>query len=76
MLSLDDRETVDSCANGCQPTVVVGLPGVVAWPGGGFRLEDHVVRNVRDVIVQTEEMAAAMLIPGSNAALMKERPVD
>lgn len=75
VLSLDDGETVYSCKNGCQPVVVVGRPGVVAWPGRGFRLGNHVVRNVRDIIVKTEEMGAAMLIPASSAALMKKRPV-
>jgi hypothetical protein len=75
ILSLDDGETIYSCKNGCQPMVVVGRPGIVAWPGRGFRLGDHVVRNVRDLIVKTEEMGVPILIPASSAALMKKRAV-
>jgi hypothetical protein len=74
LLSLEEGETIYSCKNGCQPVMVVGRPGVVAWPGRGFRLGDHVVRNVRDIIVKTEEMGVALLLPAGNSALMKKRP--
>ncbi|UUZ78579.1 TIR domain-containing protein [Polaromonas sp. P1(28)-13] len=75
VLSLDDGETIYTCKNGCQPVVVVGRPGVVAWPGRGYRLGDHVIRNVRDVVVKTEEMRAAIVLDAHDAALMKKRPV-
>lgn len=75
VLSLDAGETIYSCKNGCQPVVVVGRPGIVAWPGRGYRLGDYVVRNVRDILIKTKEMGAAVLIPASKAALMKKRAV-
>lgn len=73
-ISLEDAETIYSCKNGCQPLVVVGRPGEAAWPGRGMRLGDHVVRNVRDIILKTDEMAISLVIDASNAALMKKRP--
>jgi hypothetical protein len=75
VLSLDDGETIYTCKNGCQPVVVVGRPGVVAWPGRGYRLGDHVIRNVRDIVVRTEDMGATMVLDARDAALMKKRPV-
>jgi len=76
VLSLDEGETVYTCRNGCQPMVVVGRPGVVAWQGRGYRLGDHVVRNVRDIIIKTEDIGKAIVINASKAALMKKRPVS
>lgn len=73
-LKLDEDETVYLCKNGCVPIVVIGRPGVVAWPGRGYRLGDHVVRNVRDLVVQTKSMGAAMVMSGGGAALMKKNP--
>ncbi|CAB3964736.1 hypothetical protein BLA3211_03000 [Burkholderia aenigmatica] len=75
-LSLNGDETIYTCRNGCQPLVVIGRPGEVAWPGRGYRLGDYVVRNVRDILVKTESMGAAICINASNAALMKTRPKD
>ncbi|CAN0326234.1 unnamed protein product, partial [Phaeothamnion confervicola] len=74
-LQLDDSETIYTCKNGCQPLVVVGRPGVVAWPGRGYRLGDHVIRNVRNIIVKTEDMSVALVLDARDAALMKKRPV-
>lgn len=73
VLSLDGDETVYTCKHGCQPLVVVGRPGVVAWPGRGYRLGDHVIRNVRDVFVKTEDMAKTLVLDAREAALMKRR---
>lgn len=73
-LSLSDAETVYTCKNGCQPLVVVGRPGEVAWPGRGYRLGDHVIRNVRDIIWQTESMQRPVVMSARVAALMKKRP--
>ncbi|WP_043317141.1 toll/interleukin-1 receptor domain-containing protein [Microbulbifer sp. HZ11] len=73
-LSLDYDDTIYTCKNGCQPLVVIGRPGMVAWPGRGFRLKDYVIRNVRDITIKTENMGMPMLIPASKAALMKVRP--
>lgn len=73
-LSLDQDETIYTCKNGCQPIVVVGRPGIVAWPGRGYRLGDHVIRNVKDIVVQTKDMAVPMVLNARQAALMKTRP--
>ncbi len=73
-LSFADNETIYTCVHGCQPLVIVGRPGIVAWPGRGYRLGDHVVRNVRDIVVKTEDMNVPMVINASNAALMKAQP--
>jgi hypothetical protein len=72
-MSLDDSDTVYSCKNGCQAIVVIGRPGLAAWPGRGYRLGDYVIRNARDIVLKTEAMPAAVLIPASKAALMKIR---
>ncbi|WP_439148349.1 toll/interleukin-1 receptor domain-containing protein [Vibrio sp.] len=72
-LSLDDDDTIYTCKNGCQPLLVISRPGMVAWPGRGFRLQDYVIRNVRDITIKTENMGMPMLIPASKAALMKVR---
>lgn len=73
-VSLDKDETVYTCKNGCQPIVVVGRPGIVSWPGRGYRLGDHVIRNVRDIYVKTKDMAVPMVLDARQAALMKTRP--
>jgi hypothetical protein len=73
-LSIDGEETCYTCKNGCQPIVVVGKPGLTAWEGRGYRLGDFVIRNVRDLMVQTEDVAVPMVLPARTAALMKKRP--
>jgi cytochrome c5 len=73
-ISQEDAETFYTCKNGCQTLVVVSRPGETAWPGRGYRLDDYVVRNVRDIILKTDDMGAAVVIDASNAALMKKRP--
>jgi hypothetical protein len=79
----DSADSVYYCRNGCQPIVVVGRPGESAWPGRGYRLGDHVIRNARDLYVPVpaadNTIAAVLypsriLIPASPAALMKQRP--
>jgi hypothetical protein len=74
--TLDEFDTVYTCKNGCQPIVVVGRPGLSAWPGRGYRIGDYVIRNARDLFVETEAMAGPVLIPASKAALMKLKPED
>lgn len=73
-LSLDGDDTLYTCKNGCQPIVVVSRPGMVAWPGRGYRLDEYVIRNVKDIIIKTESMGMPMVIPASKAALMKSQP--
>lgn len=73
-IRLEDAETIYMCKNGCQPLVVVGRPGEVAWPGRGWRLGDRVVRNVRDILWQTKDMGVPVRLNACTAALMKKRP--
>ena len=47
---------------------------MVAWPGRGYRLGAHVIRNAADITVQVEGMRMPVLIPASKAALMRVRP--
>lgn len=75
-ISLDGDDTVYSCKNGCQPIIVVSRPGLVAWPGRGYRIRDHVVRNAADLFFQGPSMPVPVQLPASNAALMKRRPDD
>lgn len=73
-ITLDSDDTVYSCKNGCQPIAVISRPGIVAWPGRGYRLGTHVIRNAADIIFAVAGMAVPVLIPASQAALMKARP--
>jgi hypothetical protein len=72
----DGPDTVYVCCNGCQALVVVSEPGQSPWPGRGYRLGDHVIRNASDLIVAHSETPARVVIPASPAALMKSRPPD
>lgn len=63
-----------TCKNDCQPIIVVSRPGLVAWPGRGYRLDNYVVRNASDMFFKTADMQAAVLMPASKSALMKRRP--
>ena len=74
-ISLDGEETLYTCKNGCQPIVVISRPGLVAWPGRGYRVGTHVIRNASDIIISTTGMAYPIFIPASKAALMKTRLV-
>jgi len=74
-LRRDGPDTVYVCRNGCQILVVVSVPGDSPWPGRGYRLGDHVIRNASDLFVTVPGSAARVLIPASPAALMKSRPV-
>jgi hypothetical protein len=73
-ISLDGSDTVYTCKNDCQPIIVVSRPGLVAWPGRGYRLDNYVVRNASDMFFKTADMQAAVLMPASKSALMKRRP--
>jgi hypothetical protein len=70
----DGEETVYSCKNGCQPIVVVGVPGETPWPGRGYRLGAHVIRNAQDLRITVAGVSHDLGIPASRAALMKKRP--
>ncbi len=70
----DGSDTVYVCRNGCQVLVVVGAPGDSPWPGRGYRLGDHVIRNAGDLFLALPGATAQVLIPASPAALMKTRP--
>jgi hypothetical protein len=68
----DVHDTVYLCRNGCQIIVVVSEPGDSPWPGRGYRLGDHVIRNAADLFLPVG--MNKVLIPASPAALMKRRP--
>jgi hypothetical protein len=59
----DGHETTYTCRSGCQIVVVVGEPGLTSWPGRGYRIGSHVIRNVADVIFR------GVLLPASATAL-------
>ena len=65
-ISLIGDETVYECKNGCQIIAVVGRPGFEAWQGRGYRLNNYVVRNARDMVLN---IGRGVLIPASPAAL-------
>jgi hypothetical protein len=73
-VSLDVEDTVYTCKLGCQSVVVVSRPGLVAWPGRGYRLGNYVVRNSRDIFISFGKGRPKLVIPASPAALIKKRP--
>jgi len=73
-ISLDFSDTLYTCKNGCQTLVVISRPGMVPWPGRGFRVGSYVIRNATDLFIKTENMGRPVLVPASTAALMKVRP--
>lgn len=73
-LRRDGLDTVYVCRNGCQILVVVSAPGDSPWPGRGYRLGDHVIRNASDLFLAIPGSVTRVLIPASPAALMKARP--
>lgn len=70
-IKLVSPDTVYECCNGCQLLAVISRPGIVAWPGRGYRIGDFAIRNISDITIQLEHMGIPMLIPASKAALMK-----
>jgi len=63
IVSEDGRETTYTCKSGCQVVVVVGAPISTPWPGRGYRVGGHVIRNVADMTFR------GVLLPASPAAL-------
>jgi hypothetical protein len=76
----DGGDTVYVCRNACQAIVVVSKPGDTAWPGRGYRLGPHLIRNACDLLLPVISLSnpalvpPAVLIPASKAALMRQRP--
>jgi hypothetical protein len=66
-------DTLYLCKNGCQPIVVVGTPGASPWPGRGYRMGDHVLRNASDLYMVLDN-GNRVLFPASSAALMARPP--
>jgi hypothetical protein len=67
-------ETIYECQNGCQVLVIVSKPGLVPWPGRGYRVGDWVIRNVADLVLSVKGSSARVLIPASPAALDASPP--
>ncbi|WP_204376188.1 toll/interleukin-1 receptor domain-containing protein [Hymenobacter coccineus] len=74
VVSLDNDDTIYTCKNGCQPLVIISRPGIVAWPGRGYKLGNHVVRNAQDLLIKANSTGAALSLLASKAALMKKKP--
>lgn len=69
----DGEDTVYICKNGCQPIIVVSTPESEAWPGRGYRIRNHVIRNAEDLHLPIIGATKGVLIPASHAALEKKR---
>jgi hypothetical protein len=69
-----DGETLYECTNGCQVLVIVSKPGLVPWPGRGYRVGEWVIRNVADLVVTVKGSSRKVLIPASPAALEASPP--
>jgi hypothetical protein len=74
VIAREDQDTIYTCKHGCQALVVVGVPGASPWPGRGYRLGDHVVRNASNLLLAVVGSSTRVLIPASPAALMRARP--
>ncbi len=71
----DGDDTIYICKSGCQTIVVVSAPESSAWPGRGYRIGKHVIRNARDLLLPIiGGTGPGVLIPASPAALMRTRP--
>jgi hypothetical protein len=60
--------TVYTCAGGCQKILVIGAPEGQPWPGRGYRIGEHVLRNAADILIPVGE--SGITIPASPASLM------
>jgi hypothetical protein len=77
VITQDGDDTVYSCRNGCQPLVIVSRPADGApWPGRGYRMGDHVIRNAADLYYPVVGTGSGLVLPASPAALMKQRPTS
>jgi hypothetical protein len=72
----DGSDTVSYCTQGCQAVVVVSITGSSPWPGRGYRLGSHVIRNARDMTLPITDAGQSVLLPASPAALMKKKPAS
>ncbi len=72
---MENNDTLYICKNGCQPVVVIGRPGITAWPGRGYRIGKHVIRNPSDLVIKTLGIGCPLVIKASKAALMKAQPI-
>jgi hypothetical protein len=70
----DESDTVYECKNGCQVIVVVSATGDSPWPGRGWSIGNHVIRNARDIHIAVSVGGPTVLISASPSALMKHRP--
>lgn len=61
-------ETTYTCRNGCQPLLIVSAAEQGAWPGRGYRMGPHLLRNAVDLFVQASS-GASVLFPASPNAL-------
>jgi hypothetical protein len=69
-ISLIGDEASYYCKNGCQPILIVGKPGVKTVKGRGYRLNDYVIRNTKDLFLILKN-GPKILLPASPASLKK-----
>ena len=68
----DGDDTIYICKSGCQTIVVVSTPESSAWPGRGYCIGKHVIRNAQDLLLPViGGSGPGVLIPASPAALMR-----
>lgn len=66
-----ESETIYTCKNGCQPIIIIGLPGETSWEGRGYRMGSQVIRNIADIYIPLIGSEGGIKIPGSPDALKK-----
>jgi hypothetical protein len=69
VVSREEKTTVYVCASGCQKILVIGSPESTSWPGRGYRLGKHVLRNSADLFVEVG--ASGIKLPASPASLVQ-----
>ncbi len=67
----EGESTVYRCRSGCGILAIVApvRPGAAPWNGRGYRLGDHVIRNVVDLRSRKHDQVNGILIPASPNAL-------
>jgi hypothetical protein len=69
-----EEESAYMCRNQCQPILIIGAPGLIPWPGRGYRIQNFTLRNPADLYLwllnqQGRRLPNPVLFPASPAAL-------
>lgn len=68
-----ELETVYECKKGCQPIVIIGLPGTKSWIGRGYRIGKYVIRNAKDISMCCSKSGKIIVFNARPNALAKFR---